>query len=259
MVAVDIFENPESLLDAAAELVVRDAALSIEARDRFTLALSGGATPRGLYERLASARHRDRIQWSRMHLFWSDERCVPPSDPASNSHMAHEALIEHVSIPPGHVHRIRGENEPCAEAKRYEGVLRATLGEPGSGGGGRFDLALLGLGRDGHTASLFPAGTALRETVRWVVAERVDARRGWRITLTLPVLNAARSVVFLVTGRDKAMAVAEVLGAAQGRETRPAQLVAGRHANARWMVDRAAASLLAGDRYFFSLSRVRRS
>lgn len=243
MAAVQIFANADALLDVAADVVMSDATVRIAARGRFTLALSGGSTPQGLYRRLASEHSRHRIDWSRVHLFWGDERCVPPTDEASNYRMAREALIDHVPIPPAHVHRIPGEDPPNQAAARYDAHLRTTLGATG-GGAGVFDLVLLGLGTDGHTASLFPGKTAARETARWVLAEHIDDTRGWRITLTPPVLNAARAIVFLVAGSDKAEALAAVLEGPLMPDVWPAQRIARGGGKARWMVDRQAARLL---------------
>jgi 6-phosphogluconolactonase len=243
MAAVQIFANADALLDVAADVVMSEATVRIAARGRFMVALSGGSTPQGLYRRLASEHARHRIDWARVHLFWGDERCVPPTDDASNYRMAREALIDHVPIPPAQVHRIHGEDPPNQAAARYDAQLRTTLGATG-GGAGVLDLVLLGLGSDGHTASLFPYMPAPRETTRWVLAEQVDDARGWRITLTPPVLNAARAIVFLVAGADKADVLAAVLEGPAVPETLPAQRIAKGSGNVRWMVDRAAARLL---------------
>ena len=245
MAAVDLFADPLALRDAAAEVVIRHAAESVASRGRFTLVLSGGSTPQALYQQLASRHCRDRIAWSQVHLFWGDERCVPPSDPASNFRMAREALIDHVPIPPTHVHRMRGEDVPGIAAADYEALLRTALGERDQAGAG-FDLVLLGLGTDGHTASLFPGSPAARETTRWVVADHVDAGHGWRITLTPPALNAANAVVFLVAGAAKADALAAVLEEPPAPHALPAQQIVGRGGSTRWMVDRPAASRLTG-------------
>jgi 6-phosphogluconolactonase len=243
MAAVEVFADLEALLDAATTAVIRLAADSIKARGRFTWALSGGSTPEGLYRRLASGEARDQVGWPHVHLFWGDERAVPPSHPKSNYRMAKMSLVDHVPLPPGQVHRMRGEDDPTRAAAEYEALLRATLETNGTGGPGMFDLILLGIGSDGHTASLFPARRAGRETARWVVAEQVDAERGWRLTLTPPVLNAARAVIFLVAGDSKATALAAVLEGPAMPDTLPAQRVVPRDA-VRWMVDRQAAARL---------------
>lgn len=246
--AVQVFPDADPLLDAAAEIVTAQAVASLAARTRFVIALAGGSTPRGLYERLARAPWRDRIDWTRVHVFWGDERCVPPTHADSNYRMARETLLDHVPVPSAQVHRMRGEDVPDSAAFDYEAELRATLDvaalDAGTAGGPSvFDLVLLGLGTDGHTASIFPGSAASRERRRWVVAERVDEARGSRITLTPPVLNAAHSVVFLVVGQDKAPALAAVLEGPLLPDVYPAQRVAGQ-GDVHWLVDAAAARLL---------------
>ncbi len=244
MADVQVFVSGDAVLDAAIEVVVLEAAASIARHGRFTVVLAGGSTPQGLYQRLASAPHRDRIDWTRVHLFWGDERCVPPGDAASNYRMARESLIDHVPVPPEQVHRIRGEDEPGTEAARYDALLRTAMNVPGGSRAGAFDLVLLGLGTDGHTASLFPGLTAQSETTRWVVAEHIDAERGWRITLTPVPLNAASAVVFLVAGADKAPALAAVIEGPVTPDALPAQRIGTGATAVCWMVDRAAASRL---------------
>jgi 6-phosphogluconolactonase len=244
MAAVQIFANADALLDAAAEFVTAQAVASIAARGRFVLALAGGSTPRGLYQRLARAPWRDLVDWPRVHVVWGDERCVPPTDPASNYRAAREALLDHVPVPPAQVHRLRGEDVPDSAAFHYETELRATLDAGAPGAPGALDLVLLGLGTDGHTASLFPGMPSGRLITRWVVAEHVDTSRGWRLTLTPPIINAARSVLFLVAGDDKAPALAAVLEGPARPSALPAQRIAGGSGHVTWMVDRPAARLL---------------
>jgi 6-phosphogluconolactonase len=190
-----------ALARAAAEELARCADQAVEVRGAFTLALAGGSTPRALYELLAdaSAPFRDRVPWPRVHVFFGDERAVPPADPQSNFRMARSALLEHV--PAGSVHRISGELGAAAAASRYQADLLAHFGP---GGTPVFDLVLLGLGTDGHTASLFPGSPALRERRRWVVDAPGPPPSTERITLTVPVLEAARATLFLVAGADKA-------------------------------------------------------
>ena len=244
MAHVRVFADADALLDAAAECVTAQAVASIAARGRFMLVLAGGSTPKGVYQRLARAPWRDRIDWPRVHLFWGDERCVPPTHAESNYRMAREALLDHVPVPPAQVHRLRGEDVPDSAAFSCEAELRATLDPGAAGGPSVLDLVLLGLGADGHTASLFPGSDAGRELTRWVVAEHVDTSRGWRLTLTPPIINAARSVLFLVAGDAKAPALAAVLEGPAMPDTRPAQRIAMGGGHVRWMVDRRAARLL---------------
>lgn len=241
MARVDVFADASAMLDAASDAVTTLATASIAARGRVTIALAGGSTPRGLYQRLAGA-WRDRLDWTRVHVFWGDERCAPPTHADSNYRMAREALLDLVPIPPTQVHRMAGEADPEAAALDYAALLAATLDGASSDRPGAFDLVLLGLGADGHTASLFPNRAAARETRRLVVAEHVDAARGWRLTLTPPVLNAARHALVLVAGADKADALAAVLEGPPNEELLPAQRLAG--SDVRWMTDLAAAHLL---------------
>jgi len=175
---VEVLPTREALMEAAAARFVSAAGTALRASGRFVVALAGGSTPKALYALLAGAPWAGRVDWSRVHVFWGDERCVPPDDPASNYRMACEALLAHVPVSERNVHRIRGEDDPRRAAAAYERVLRETfatpVGPPRRAPGARFDLVLLGMGDNGHTASLFPGGTAVRETERWVVAERVD-------------------------------------------------------------------------------------
>ncbi len=206
MTRVLVYADPAAVAEAAAEHFAEWAARYVAAQRRFGVALSGGSTPRQLYEQLATGPHGQQVPWERVHVFWGDERAVPPDDPASNYRLAHEALLSKAPLPPANVHRMRGEAENLEEAAAaYEQELRLALP--------RLDLALLGLGSDGHTASLFPGYPAQHETTRWVVATGVAPTEPpvRRLTLTLPVLNNAAQVLFLVTGAAKADLVREIL------------------------------------------------
>ena len=247
-VLVEVHPTEEALRQAAAETFVLAAAGATRARGRFVVALSGGTTPRGLYQLLATDPYRARVDWERVELFWSDERCVPPDHPASNYRMARESLLDHLDLPAENVHRIHGEDDPAEAATTYERVLREAFetpdGPPLRSSGNRFDLILLGLGEDGHTASLFPGTAAVWEQTRWVVADRVAASPTARITLTLPVLNAAAEVVFLVSGEQKAAVLQRVVEVPSGHDLVPARLVAPPGGRLRWLVDSAAANHL---------------
>jgi 6-phosphogluconolactonase len=259
--AVLIAPDSAALVRLAAEEVARRAESAVIARGRFTLALSGGSTPKGLYTLLADPAEpfRARIPWRQTHVFFGDERHVPPDHPDSNYGMARATLLAKVPIPPENVHRIRAERtDPAAAALEYEQELRLAFGMGGAGTGPaeargglgpgelpRLDLVLLGLGSDGHTASLFPGATALEERAHLVVATWVERLKTHRITLTLPLLDAARAVVFLVAGAEKAGRVADVLqgsGAAlPASRVRPGgELI--------WLLDSAAAAALRGER-----------
>jgi 6-phosphogluconolactonase len=237
---------------AAANRLVTAASRAIEASGRFTIALSGGSTPRALYTLLASPAYQDRIDWPRVHVAFGDERCVPPDDPASNYRMARQALLDDVPIPPAQVHRLRGEDPPEVAADAYEQELRALFatpeGPPRDATGARFDLVLLGMGDNGHTASLFPHRPVVREARRWVVADFVAEVSMWRLTLTTIPINAAYEVLFLVAGADKAAMLARVLEGPYDPDALPAQGIVPRGGRLSWIVDVAAAAELARSR-----------
>lgn len=236
---VRVLPDVESLAQAGLEQVVQAAKAAIAARGRFYFALSGGSTPRLLYEQLASETAFERDWWWHTHIFWGDERCLPPAHPDSNYHMARTALLDHAPIPPENIHRMAGEREPEQAAADYEVELEWVFGGPP-----RFDLILLGMGSDGHTASLFPHTPALREQTRRAVANfYAPVKPPWRVTLTLPTINTAAQVVFLVSGVDKAETLRRVLEGEYKPDDLPAQLV--RPAGGLlWLVDTAAAQLL---------------
>jgi 6-phosphogluconolactonase len=235
--------TPQDLFQAAAEEVLRAASEAVAQRGRFTIALSGGSTPRNLYT-LIAANASANLPWAQMFFFWGDERHVAPDDPESNYHMANEALLSKIPTPPANVFRIPSENpDAAAAAEAYELTLRKFFAlAPGEFP--RFDLILLGMGPDGHAASLFPETAALQEKSRLVVANWVEKLKTSRITFTLPVLNAARCVAFLVSGTDKAPALREVLEGNAPAEKYPSKLVRPNEGKLIWFVDRAAASEL---------------
>jgi 6-phosphogluconolactonase len=240
------FADLDALSRAAADELAAIARTCTAARGVCHVALSGGSTPRRLFQLLVQ-RGRDALPWHQLALWWGDERTVPPDHPDSNYRMAREALIdpaEAFGLGPGQVHRITAELAvPAAAAADYERALVAALGAPP-----RFDLVLLGMGPDGHTASLFPASPALGETARWVVANPVTSPlvhgTATRITLTAPAINAARAVRFLVAGADKAAALSQVLAGPRDPARYPSQLVAPESGDLLWFVDDAAASTL---------------
>jgi 6-phosphogluconolactonase len=227
------------LSQRAAQQFAQLANPAIEQRGRFDVALSGGSTPRALYALLASAPLSAQITWSRVHLFWGDERCVAPDHPDSNYRMTRESLLERIAIPETNIHRLRGEDDPEAAARAYEAELRRHFG---SVAWPRFDLVLLGLGDDGHTASLFPHSAALLETQRWVTATYIETFSSHRLTLTYPVLNNAAQVSFLVGGASKAAAVRAILQS--GNDDLPAARVHPSDGTVTWILDRDAAGRL---------------
>jgi 6-phosphogluconolactonase len=245
---VEVFSTRAALMEAAAERFVAAATRGIRASGRFAVALSGGSTPRELYASLAGEPYRSRVDWPRVEVFWGDERCVPPDHPDSNYRMAWEGLLSRVPIPASGIHRIPAEDDPVRAALEYERTLRGRFatpaGPPVFKPGFRFDLVLLGLGGDGHTASWFPGRAAVSETDRWVVAEETGAEPPWRVTLTPPVINAAREIVFLVSGPEKAEILARILEGPFQPEALPAQTVSPRDGELRWLIDASAAARL---------------
>ena len=233
--------TPQEVFEAAAEEVVRAAKQAVSERGRFTIALSGGSTPKNLYTLLAT-NARTSLPWDRTYFFWSDERHVPPDDPDSNYRMAEEAMLSKIPVAASNVFRVPTENPDAgAAAEAYEQTLRKFFAVE-AGQVPRFDLILLGMGPDGHTASLFPETAALREKSRLVVANWVEKLKTSRITFTLPLLNAARCVAFLVSGTDKASVLHEVLEGDAPAEQFPAKLVRPSDSKLIWFLDRAAAS-----------------
>ena len=235
--------TPQDLFQAAAEEVIRSAEQSVAERQRFTIALSGGSTPKGLYN-LIAANASASLPWDRMFFFFGDERHVPPDSPDSNFRMANETLFSKVPIPPANIFRVPAEDaDASAVAQAYEKTVRNVFAlQPREVP--RFDMILLGMGPDGHTASLFPETAALQEKSRLVVANWVPKLKTYRITFTLPVINAARRVLFLVSGTDKAPALHEIMEGKEPGEKYPAKLVHPDHGELIWLVDRAAASEL---------------
>lgn len=235
--------TPQELFAAAADEIVRAANEAVNARGRFTIALSGGSTPKSLYNLLAT-NARTTLPWDRMFFFWGDERHVPPTDPESNYRMANEAMLARVPVPPGNVFRVPAEDsDAAAAAEAYEQTLRRFF-QLERGSVPRFDLILLGMGPDGHTASLFPGTAGLKERSRLVIANWVEKLKTHRLSFTLPVLNAGREVAFLVSGIDKAPLLKAVLEGDDPGEQYPAKLVQPKDGKLIWFLDRAAASSL---------------
>jgi len=229
-----------ALANAAARLVVEQAQAAIDARGAFSIALSGGSTPRDLHRRLASPPLVDQVDWPHVHVFFGDERCVPPDDAQSNYRMAEETLLSHVSIPAAQVHRMRGELPPEAAADDYATQLQDFFKDEPP----RIDVILLGMGDNGHTASLFPGLRGVHEQRRWVMAEDVKEVGMWRITLTPVVLNLGRATVFLVAGEAKASMLHQVLEGPYRPAELPAQIVRPSPGEVIWLVDAAAAAKL---------------
>lgn len=244
---IRIVENIEKLSWEAAEEFVRLAREAVRTRGVFSVALAGGSTPKAFYGLLGSrkgASFRARLPWDTTHFFWGDERHVPPDHPDSNYRMANEAMLSRVPVPPTNVHRIQAENpDPGKAADGYAEELRQFF-RLGAGQFPRFDLILLGMGPDGHSASLFPGTDVVLEQEKLVAALWVEKFRAHRITFTPPVLNNAASVIFLVSGEEKAEILRAVLHDEYQPDRLPAQVVRPTNGRLLWLVDRAAARLL---------------
>jgi 6-phosphogluconolactonase len=235
----------EEVCRVAAEELVGLGRAAIDSRGRFTVALSGGSTPRRLFELLAGTPFRERLDWTQVEFFWGDERVVPPDHPDSNFRMANEAMLRRLEIAAARIHRIPGERtDRDAAAAEYQAEIARVFGVPAAGPPPAFDLVLLGMGPDGHTASLFPHTEALKEATRWVVPNYVPKLSAYRMTLTPVILNRAACVMFLVAGADKAEPLAEVLEGPADPDRLPSQRIHAEAGRMVWLIDRAAGSKL---------------
>lgn len=237
---IRVCSDLEALSHATAELIAAEARQAVKARGRFVVALAGGNTPQRTYELLARQPLREQVPWLKTHVFWGDERCVPADDPRYNARMACQALLDHVPVPSAHVHPMICNGSPREAAAEYEALLRGFFAASRP----RFDLVLLGLGENGHTASLFPGTSALGEQQRWVAAVYVAEEGLHRLSLTAPAINQAALVVFLVSGSAKAPILRKVLEETQDPGGIPARMIKPLDGGLLWLVDRDAASLL---------------
>lgn len=238
---LQVFADASEVARAAALRFIEIARESIAARGRFSVALAGGSTPKRVYELLAGDELSHELDWSQVHIFFGDERCVPPDDAESNYRMANESLLARVALPEQNVHRMRGEGDAVANARLYEDELRGYFdGEDWP----QFDLVMLGMGDDGHTASLFPETRALDVHAAWVTANWVEKFDTFRVTLTVPAINHARHVMFIITGASKAERLEEVLSGAREPRRLPSQLIQPREGALAWFLDEAAAAKL---------------
>jgi 6-phosphogluconolactonase len=240
-IEIRVFPDLESLSHEAVHIFVETSRQLISERKSFSVAISGGSTPRMLYTLLGSDQYRDTVDWKRIHVFWADERCVPPEHRDSNFRHAFESFLSKVPVPDKNIHRIRGEKGPEQGAQEYENELRRHFGMEGFP---VFDLVLLGLGEEGHTASLFPDSTALNATVRLAVPAYRDRPDHNRVTLTLPVLSNALHAVFMVSGISKSRAIANILMMEQNRDRYPVEPIQSAGRNVTWLLDTEAAALL---------------
>lgn len=220
----------------AVEHFIQHAKKAISARGSFHVALSGGSTPKAIFERLTS----EMLDWTKVHLYWGDERAVSPTDPESNYRMAMETVFDQLPVPKEQIHRMVAEGEITEEAHEYEKLLRKSLPD------GRFDLVMLGMGDDGHTASLFPRTHALTDTGEWVAANYVPQKKCWRMTLTYPCINHARAIAIYVMGESKATMVKRVIMGPEDPIDFPIQKIGTPSHKPLWIMDREAASQLNG-------------
>jgi 6-phosphogluconolactonase len=237
MAQIDIVPTKDELIQQAVEIFIRAANEAIKERGVFSVALSGGGTPRPVYEALGGPDHRGRVDWEKVHLFWGDERHVPPTDAQSNYRMVKEALLDQIEIPAANVHRVPTETEVRMAAFQYEEGLRQFF----SGEWPRFDFVFLGMGGDGHTASLFPGSAALNEDYRWFVANYAESMATWRLTLSAPAINAAHMILVMVAGGGKAARLKAVLDGPREPYEMPIQMIAPTDGEMVWLVDEAAA------------------
>ncbi len=237
---ISVAKDAESMSHLAAETISGLISRSIHARGVSCIALAGGETPLRVYQMLAADPLRSTIHWRDVHLFFGDERMVPPDDPASNYGMVSRTLISRISIPPENIHRIRGETSAPDAANDYETELQRWFGDHLP----RFDIVMLGIGEDGHTASLFPGTDSLREATKMALGYFVPQLNSCRVTLTLPVLLNARETLFLAAGKRKARVVAGILGAKEPRADLPASMIRPAQGGVHWILDEEAASLL---------------
>lgn len=235
-----VMPTADALAQEGARRFAEIATAAIAARGEFLVALSGGSTPKSMYALLAADPYRETIDWQRVIVLWGDERCVPPDDANSNYKMARQVLLNHVPLQAVNVRRIRGEYSPAGAATAYEEVLRATLA------GKQLDLLLLGLGEDGHTASLFPGDVAVHDSEQWVSPAISPAAPANRVTLTPAILNTAANVHFLVAGAAKSAILRRVIAGPRTPHQLPAQLIAPAAGRVSWLIDRAASAGLQG-------------
>ncbi len=237
---LSIFETPDALQEAAVEYIILKASESIATKGRFVIALSGGQTPKEIYSLLATPPFRKQMDWDRTFIFWGDERCVPLHDLRNNAHQAFSMLLDKVPVPAGNIHRIQVNLPPQQAAMAYQKDLEVFFGTSPH----RFDLILLGLGENGHTASLFPLTSVLEDQEEGVKAVFVEEEKMFRITMNAPLINQAHHILFLVTGIKKASILNKILNDPFQQDVYPAQLIHPQEGTLSWFVDQEAASLL---------------
>lgn len=237
---LNIFNDSNELSHELAKWITQYITATLKKQDRFTLVLSGGSTPQQLHTLLAATPYKEQIEWSKLHIFWGDERYVPFEDTRNNAKMAYDTLLNFVSVPSDQIHVIRTDIPPQDSAREYEHRLHHYF----HAGSPAFDLVLLGMGDDGHTLSLFPGTAVVHESHKLTDAYFLDKQAMYRITLTAPIVNRASRIAFIVSGNDKARALKEVIEGAYQPETYPAQVIQPKDGELFWFVDESAAALL---------------
>jgi 6-phosphogluconolactonase len=245
MTTINVYKDKDEVSLAAAELIAHTVRQAVQSRGRCNVVLAGGETPRRAYELLAASPYGVALPWQQIHVYWGDERCVPSTDALSNQHMVRQALLGHVPIPEENIHPISYEGAPMEAAQNYEKLLRTTVDNEMP----QFDLVLLGLGNDGHTASLFPHTDVLNSHKQWVSPVYLPEKDQYRITVTAPILNGARIIVFLVVGENKAQVVQEIIEGPMDKKRLPAQLISPLGGSLYWLLDEKAAALLSHKSY----------
>jgi 6-phosphogluconolactonase len=240
-----IYKNPDEFSHVVADWIVEYIQKTLRLQERFTIALSGGNTPKSLYELLAESPRKEKIAWDLLHVFWGDERAVPFEDPRNNARMAYDDLLNRVPIRASQIHVMRTDIPPEQAAIEYEQILLKYFpAQPGKQLSKTFDLVLLGMGEDGHTLSLFPGTAVIHEEKKWTAAYYLQSQDMFRITLTKPVVNGSSCIAFLTTGSNKAHALKEVLKGAYNPDLYPSQVIRPEQGELHWFVDQAAASAL---------------
>lgn len=237
---ISVFQSSAALAKAAADLIIKISKQAIESRGKFVLSLSGGTTPENLFTLLAKPPYRDQIPWNKTFVFWGDERFVPSDDKRNNAHKAKTLLLDHINIPAKNINPIPVDTEPNEAAKKYEAIITKFFGKETP----RFDLMFLGLGEDGHTASLFPGSDVVFENTRLVREVYVAEQRMYRITMTPPLINKAHTIAFLAEGENKAEILKTILIGPQQPDKFPAQVINADNGNLYWLIDKKAAALL---------------
>jgi 6-phosphogluconolactonase len=239
-----VFSTVAELSQAAAQFFIQTAQTAVQQQGRFTVALTGGSSPKGLYELLAQSPYREQVPWSQTFVFWGDERAVPFEDSRNNAKMAFDLLLNYVPVPKEQIYPMQGDIPANESAQQYEDILQKHFGDQAP----QFDLILLGMGDDGHTASLFPYTPVLQEVSHWVKELYLPEQEMFRVTLTAPFINQAKKIAFLVFGANKAATLYEVLNGEEQHKKYPSQLIKPDNGELHWFVDEAAAVQLKRER-----------